>query len=197
MGSPRPDEYRLSCFRAVGSLKNEADDHRKDCGWAKDDIKMRKEEEGGMLPFDALILGGCMFYCLRKGGDEICQKSQAKGCHLRYFQTEHMCKFSHKKSHDVPADGADSADENTPEDPAPPLSAEHALVANWGDHFDVCEVQDRGACAYCSEPYNKKYSRKFCFHNDCGVHLHRWGPWHKEKLGMSEERTDGNVRTSS
>ena len=104
-----------------------------------------------------------------------------------------------ENDHDVPADGADSADEDAPEDPAPPLSAEHALVAKWGDHFHVCEVQDRGPCAYCSEPYKKKYSRKFCFHNDCGVHLHLecWGPWHKEKLGMSEERIDGNVRTSS
>ena len=27
------------CGDALGSLKNEADDHLKDCGWAKDDIK--------------------------------------------------------------------------------------------------------------------------------------------------------------
>ena len=93
----------------------------------------------------------------------------------------------------------DYADEDAPEDPAPPLSAEQALLKNWGAHFDVCEVQDRGPCAYCSEKYKKKYSRKVCVHNDCGVHLHLecWGPWHKEKLGMSEERIDGNVRTSS
>jgi hypothetical protein len=38
-------------------LKNDADDHLKDCGWAKDDIKRLRQEEGGMLHFDALILG--------------------------------------------------------------------------------------------------------------------------------------------
>ena len=31
------------CGDALGSLKNEADDHLKDCGWAKDDIKRLKE----------------------------------------------------------------------------------------------------------------------------------------------------------
>ena len=58
------------CGDALGSLKNEADDHLKDCGWAKDDIKRLREEEGGMLHFDALILGGCKFYCLPKKGCE-------------------------------------------------------------------------------------------------------------------------------
>ena len=58
------------CGDALGSLKNEADDHLKDCGWCKDDMKRLKEEEGGMLHFDALILGGCKFYCLRKEGCE-------------------------------------------------------------------------------------------------------------------------------
>ena len=55
---------------ALWSLKNEADDHLKDCWWAKDDINRLREEEGGMLHFDALILGGCKFYCLRKKGCE-------------------------------------------------------------------------------------------------------------------------------
>ena len=41
------------CGDALGSLKNEADDHLKDCGWAKDDIKRLREEEGRMLHFDA------------------------------------------------------------------------------------------------------------------------------------------------
>ena len=45
-------------------MKNEANDHLKDCGWGTDYIKMLKEEEDGMLHFDALILGGCKFYCL-------------------------------------------------------------------------------------------------------------------------------------
>ena len=31
---------------------------------------MLREDEGGMPHFDALILGGCKFSCLRKGGCE-------------------------------------------------------------------------------------------------------------------------------
>jgi len=58
------------CGDALGSLKNKANDHLKDCGWAKDDIKRLREEEGGMLHFDALILGGCKFHCLQKKGCE-------------------------------------------------------------------------------------------------------------------------------
>ena len=54
----------------LGSLKNEADDHLKDCGWAKDDTNRLREEEDVMLHFDALILGGCKFYCLWKKGCE-------------------------------------------------------------------------------------------------------------------------------
>ena len=105
-----------------------------------------------------------------------------------------------ENDHDLPAHGADSTHENAPEDPAQPLSAEQALLVNWGDHFDIWEVDARGPCAFCSKPYKPKYSRKMCPHKDCeGAHLHLecWGPWHKEKLGMSEERIDGNVRTSS
>ena len=61
------------CGDALGSLKNEADDHLKDCGWAKDDINMLREEEGGMHHFDALILGGCKFYCPGRRGAMILQ----------------------------------------------------------------------------------------------------------------------------
>ena len=77
------------CGDALGSLKNEADDHLKDCGWAKDDIKRLREEEGGMLHFDALILGGCKFYCLRKKGCEDIakfkgyKKSKVRNSHSR------------------------------------------------------------------------------------------------------------------
>ena len=39
------------CGDALGSLKNEADDHLKNCGWGKEEIKRLKEEEGGMLHF--------------------------------------------------------------------------------------------------------------------------------------------------
>ena len=39
------------CGDALGSLKNEADYHLKDCGWANDDIKRLREEEGGMRHF--------------------------------------------------------------------------------------------------------------------------------------------------
>jgi hypothetical protein len=45
------------CSDALGSLTNQANDHNKDCGWAKEDIKRLREEEGGMLHFDALIFG--------------------------------------------------------------------------------------------------------------------------------------------
>lgn len=93
-----------------------------------------------------------------------------------------------ENDHDLPADGADSAHDNATEDPARPLSAEQALLKKWGDHFDICEVEARRPCGHCSEPYKPKYSRKMCAHEDCeGVHLHLecWGPWHKEKLGMS------------
>ena len=93
-----------------------------------------------------------------------------------------------ENDHDLPDHGADSTHENAPEDPARPLSAEQALLVNWGDHFDIWEVDARGPCAYCSKPYKPKYSRKVCGHKDCeGAHLHLecWGPWHKLKLGMS------------
>jgi hypothetical protein len=49
------------CGDALGSLKNEDDDHLKDYGWDRDDIKTLKEEEGRMLHFGALILSGCKF----------------------------------------------------------------------------------------------------------------------------------------
>jgi len=44
------------CGDALGSLKNEADDHLKDCGWAKDDINRLREEEGGMLNFEEVAV---------------------------------------------------------------------------------------------------------------------------------------------
>jgi len=56
------------CGDDLGSLKNEADDHLKDGGWSKDDIKRLKEENGGMIHFDGLILGGCKFYSLHLEG---------------------------------------------------------------------------------------------------------------------------------
>jgi len=61
------------CGDALDSLKNEADEHLKSFGWGKDKMKRLKEEEGGMLHFDALILGGCKFYCLRKRGATLLQ----------------------------------------------------------------------------------------------------------------------------
>lgn len=59
---------RDGCGDALGPQKNEADDHLKDCGWAKDDMKRIKEEEIGLFQFAALFLGGCKFNCLRKEG---------------------------------------------------------------------------------------------------------------------------------
>jgi hypothetical protein len=82
------------CGDALGSLKNEADDHLKDCGWANDDINRLREEEGGMLHFDALILGGCKFYCLRKKGCEDIAKlkgfKKSKGEELAFEDFEMM-----------------------------------------------------------------------------------------------------------
>jgi len=56
------------CGDELGSLKNEADDFLKDEGHTKDEIKCLKDESGGMIHFDDLILGGCKFYTLRKNG---------------------------------------------------------------------------------------------------------------------------------
>ena len=56
------------CGDELGSLKNEADDFLKDEGHTKDEIKCLKDESGGMMHFDDLILGGCKFYTLRKNG---------------------------------------------------------------------------------------------------------------------------------
>ena len=56
------------CGDDLGSLKNEADDFLKDEGHTKDKIKWLKDEIGGMIYFDDLILGGCKFYTLRKDG---------------------------------------------------------------------------------------------------------------------------------
>ena len=56
------------CGDDLGSLKNEADDHLKDEGWSKDSINRLKEEDGNMIHFDGLILGGCKFYSLRIDG---------------------------------------------------------------------------------------------------------------------------------
>ena len=58
------------CGDALGSLKNEADDHlKKKCKWSKDEINRLKDEIGGMIYFDDLILGGCKFYALRMARD--------------------------------------------------------------------------------------------------------------------------------
>jgi hypothetical protein len=82
------------CDDALGSLKNEADDHLKDCGWDKDNIKRLTEEEGGMLHFDALILGGCKFCCLRKKGCDDITKckgyKKSKGEELSFEDFETM-----------------------------------------------------------------------------------------------------------
>jgi hypothetical protein len=93
------------CGDALGSLKNEADDHLKDCGWAKDDINRLREEEGGMLHFDALILGGCKFYCLRKKGCEDIAKckgyKKSKGEELSFEDFEMMAGGGEKTQKQV------------------------------------------------------------------------------------------------
>ena len=64
------------CGDALGSLKNEADEFMEEkAGLTKDDVKWLKEESGGMIHFDDLILGGCKFYTLRRDG---CKKIIAK-----------------------------------------------------------------------------------------------------------------------
>ena len=55
------------CGDDLGSLKNEADDFLKDEERTKGKINWLKDEIGGMIYFDELILGGCKFYTLRKG----------------------------------------------------------------------------------------------------------------------------------
>jgi hypothetical protein len=45
------------CGDALGSLKNEVNDHIKDYECGKDNIKRLRQEEGGMLHFDVLIFG--------------------------------------------------------------------------------------------------------------------------------------------
>ena len=86
-------------------LKNDADDHLKDCGWAKDDINRLREEEGGMLHFDALILGGCKFYCLRKKGCEDIAKlkgfKKSKGEELAFEDFELMAGGGEKTQKQV------------------------------------------------------------------------------------------------
>ena len=84
------------CGDDIGSLKNEADDFLKDEGHTKDKIKWLKDEIGGMIYFDDLILGGCKFYTLRKDG---CKNIIAKckgykkgtdGSELAFEDFEHM-----------------------------------------------------------------------------------------------------------
>ena len=53
--SPEPEPVAVS-------LKNEADDHLKRCGSGKEHVKRLKEEDGGMLHFDAFIVGGCKLH---------------------------------------------------------------------------------------------------------------------------------------
>jgi hypothetical protein len=83
------------CGDALGALKNEADDHLDDCGWEKDDINKLKEEHGGMIYFDGLILGGCKFYALRlKGSKDIAKckgyKKDKDGSDLTFKDFEYM-----------------------------------------------------------------------------------------------------------
>ena len=77
----------------------------KDCGWAKDDINRLREEEGGMLHFDALILGGCKFYCLRKKGCEDIAKlkgfKKSKGEELSFEDFETMTDGGEKTQKQV------------------------------------------------------------------------------------------------
>ena len=49
-----------------------------------------------------------------------------------------------ENDHDLPADGADSAHDNAPEDPARPLSAEQALLNKWAAHFWLALEQTAG-----------------------------------------------------
>ena len=67
---------------------------------AKDDINRLREEEGGMLHFDALILGGCKFYCLRKEGCEYITKckgyKKSKGEELSFEDFETMASGGEK-----------------------------------------------------------------------------------------------------
>jgi hypothetical protein len=87
---------RDGCDDALGSLKNEADDHLKDSGWGKEDIRRLRQEEDGMIHFDALIVGGCKFYCLREKGCEDNAKckgyKKSKGEELSFEDFE-MCTF--------------------------------------------------------------------------------------------------------
>ena len=63
-------------------------------GWGKDEIKRLKEEKGGMLHFDALILGGCKFYCLRKEGcDDITKCKGYKKVKVRNFPSKTLRRW--------------------------------------------------------------------------------------------------------
>ena len=52
------------CGKALGALKNEADDHLKDNGFTKENISNVKQQCDGSIYFDGCILGGCKFYSL-------------------------------------------------------------------------------------------------------------------------------------
>jgi hypothetical protein len=71
----------------------------------KEDVKRLKEEEGGMLHFDALILGGCKFYCLRKEGCEDITKckgyKKSKGEELSFEDFETMARGGEKTQKQV------------------------------------------------------------------------------------------------
>jgi len=77
-----------------------------------------REEEGGMFHFDALILGGCKFYCLRKKGCEDITKckgyKKSKGEELSFEdfeilarggeQTQKQVQFLCPKMNHLPVD---------------------------------------------------------------------------------------------
>jgi hypothetical protein len=86
------------CGKDLGALKNEADDYV-----PKTQLEQLKKQEGGMISFDKLILGGCKFYALLKNKTNLTEeiriakckgfKNSAKlGQELTYEHFEELCK---------------------------------------------------------------------------------------------------------